>query len=130
MANRTSYLIILTIFAFNLLVASTNELDIWNGELDAVDLNQDDLQTGITDLTDSSDLEPGDDVEIDYFQLPGLVAKSFKLFIIAIAAIPFSGILLYSYGMPLAVSAIVEGLNLIMLAFLWVEFASNRRASQ
>ena len=132
MANATSYLIILFFFVFNMSVITVNELDVWDGELESynMDATTASLEDGITDLTDVEDLESTNEVKLDYFQIPGLLIKSFFLIITAILTIPFTGLLLAAYGVHTSICAMVEVFNLLMVAIALSQYASNRRITQ
>ena len=88
------------------------------------------LGTYLTDLTNANDLEDTNEVKLDYFQIPGLLIKSFFLVITAILTIPFTGVLLAAYNVPTAICAMVEVFNLLMVAIALSQFASNRRVTQ
>ena len=132
MANSTSYLIILFFFVFNMSVITVNELDVWDGDIDSynMDATTASMESGITDLTNVNDLEDTNEVKLDYFQIPGLLLKSFFLVITAILTIPFTGVLLAAYNVPTAICAMVEVFNLLMVAIALSQFASNRRVTQ
>lgn len=132
MANATSYLIILFFFVFNMSVITVNELDVWEGELESYNMDNTtaSLEDGITDLTNVEDLESTNEVKLDYFQIPGLLIKSFFLIITAILTIPFTGLLLAAYGVHAAICAMVEVFNLLMVAIALSQYASNRRITQ
>ena len=132
MANATSYLIILFFFVFNMSVITVNELDVWDGEIESynMDATTASLEDGITDLTDVEDLESTNEITLDYFQIPGLLIKSFFLIITAILTIPFTGLLLAEYGVHTAICAMVEVFNLLMVAIALSQYASNRRITQ
>lgn len=132
MANATSYLIILFFFVFNMSVITVNELDVWDGELKSynMDATTASLEDGITDLTNVEDLESTNEVKLDYFQIPGLLIKSFFLIITAILTIPFTGLLLAAYGVHTSICAMVEVFNLLMVAIALSQYASNRRITQ
>lgn len=132
MANATSYLIILFFFVFNMSVITVNELDVWDGELESYNMDSTtaSLEDGITDLTNVEDLESTNEVKLDYFQIPGLLIKSFFLIITAILTIPFTGLLLAAYGVHAAICAMVEVFNLLMVAIALSQYASNRRITQ
>lgn len=132
MANATSYLIILFFFVFNMSVITVNELDVWDGEIESynMDATTASLEDGITDLTDVEDLESTNEITLDYFQIPGLLIKSFFLIITAILTIPFTGLLLAAYGVHAAICAMVEVFNLLMVAIALSQYASNRRITQ
>ena len=132
MANSTSYLIILFFFVFNMSVITVNELDVWEGNIDSYNMDETtaSLEEGITDLTNVEDLEDTNEVKLDYFQIPGLLLKSFFLIITAILTIPFTGVLLAAYGVPNAICAMFELFNLLMVAIALSQFASNRRVTQ
>lgn len=132
MANSTSYLIILFFFVFNMSVITVNELDVWDGDLDSynMDATTASMESGITDLTNTNDLEDTNEVKLDYFQIPGLLLKSFFLVITAILTIPFTGVLLAAYNVPTAICSMVEVFNLLMVAIALSQFASNRRVTQ
>lgn len=132
MANATSYLIILFFFVFNMSVITVNELDVWEGELESynMDATTASLEDGITDLTNVEDLESSDEIKLDYFQIPGLLIKSFFLIITAILTIPFTGLLLAAYGVHTSICAMVEVFNLLMVAIALSQYASNRRITQ
>lgn len=132
MANATSYLIILFFFVFNMSVITVNELDVWEGELESYNMDNTtaSLEDGITDLTNVEDLESTNEVKLDYFQIPGLLIKSFFLIITAILTIPFTGLLLAAYGVHASICAMVEVFNLLMVAIALSQYASNRRITQ
>jgi len=132
MANATSYLIILFFFVFNMLVITTNEMDIWDGEIESYNMDaiNQSLSDGITDLTDVNNVESSNDINIDYFKIPGLLIKSFGLMIIAIATIPFTGVLMAAYGVPTAICAMFQVFNTLMVAIVVAQYASNRRITQ
>ena len=132
MANATSYLIILFFFVFNMSVITVNELDLWEGELESYNMDNTttSLEDGITDLTNVEDLESTDEIKLDYFQIPGLLIKSFFLVVAAILTIPFTGLLLAAYGVHTAICAMVEVFNLLMVAIALSQYASNRRITQ
>jgi len=132
MANATSYLIILFFFIFNMLVITTNEMNIWQDDLASYNMNaiNADISSGVTDLTNVNDLESGNAAQIDYFAIPGLLTKAFFLMVVAILTIPFVGVVMASYGVPLAICTLFEVINILMVAFAVGQFASNRRISQ
>ena len=132
MANATSYLIILFFFVFNMSVITVNELDVWDGEIESYNMDSTtaSLEEGITDLTNVEDLESTDEVKLDYFQIPGLLIKSFFLIITAILTIPFTGLLLAAYGVDESICAMVEVFNLLMVAIVLSQYASNRRITK
>ena len=113
-------------------VITVNELDVWEGELKSynMDATTASLEEGITDLTNVEDLESTNEVKLDYFQIPGLLIKSFFLIITAILTIPFTGLLLAAYGVNESICAMVEVFNLLMVAIALSQYASNRRITQ
>jgi hypothetical protein len=113
-------------------VITVNELDVWDGELESynMDATTASLEDGITDLTNVEDLESSDEIKLDYFQIPGLLIKSFFLIITAILTIPFTGLLLAAYGVHTSICAMVEVFNLLMVAIALSQYASNRRITQ
>lgn len=113
-------------------VITVNELDVWDGEIESynMDATTASLEDGITDLTDVEDLESTNEITLDYFQIPGLLIKSFFLIITAILTIPFTGLLLAAYGVHAAICAMVEVFNLLMVAIALSQYASNRRITQ
>ena len=132
MANSTAYLIVLFFFVFNMSVITVNELDVWDGTLDSYNMDnvKENLSSGITDLTDVNDLESDNDAKFNIFEIPGLLVKSFVLVVSAILTIPFVGFLLSAYNVPVAICAMVEVFNLLMVAIALSQFASNRRVTQ
>lgn len=132
MANATSYLIILFFFVFNMSVITVNELDVWDGEINSYNMDKTTgaLEDGITDLTNQNDLESTEEVKLDYFQIPGLLIKSFFLVVAAVLTIPFTGVLLASYGVHPAICGMFEVFNLLMVAVVLSQYASNRRITQ
>lgn len=130
MSNKTSWLIVLMLFAWNLSVASTNEMGVWDNEIEYTEVDSDSINAGITDLTNTDDLASNDDVSVDFLQIPFLVIKSFILIVTCFAMIPLTGLLLAYYGVPVAIAAIFEAFNLLMLAVAYSEFASNRSATR
>jgi len=130
MANRKAYIMILFMFAFNLLVAGTNEMELWEGDMDYYDMNTESINTTVKELTNVDDIEKTDESGLSYFDIPGMIIKSLKILILATAAIPLIGGLLYSYGVPLEICAVFQSINIVILAYLYLEFASNRSASR
>lgn len=132
MANATAYLIILFFFIFNMLVITTNEMDIWQDDLvsyDMTDINAN-IDDGVTDLTNVDDLEAGPTAQINFFEIPGLLLKAFFLMIVAVLTIPFVGVVMLSYGVPVAICTMFEAVNFLLVAFALSQFAANRRISQ
>lgn len=130
MANRKVYTIVLFIFAFNLIVSGTNELDIWDGDMDSYGTNIDTINASVTELTDVADIEQTEEIGIDYFAIPGMVAKSFAILVLSLAAVPLVGGLMYAYGVPLEICAIFQSLDILLMAYLYIEFTTNRSASR
>lgn len=130
-SNVTSHLIILFFMAFNMLIITTGEMGVWDNSLQSYDMDaiNNSLSSGVTDLTDVSDIESEDDIKIDYFQLAGLVGKSFVLFLAAVAMIPATGAVMAYYGVDLAICAIFELFNLLLVAYAIIKFTTNRSTS-
>lgn len=130
MANRKVYVIVLFIFAFNLIVAGTNELGIWDGDMDHYTTNIDSINASVRELTSVNDIENTEETGIDFFGIAGMVTKSFGILVMSLAAVPLVGGLMYAYGVPLEICAIFQSLDILLMAYLYIEFTSNRSASR
>ncbi|MFA5248743.1 MAG: hypothetical protein WC415_06070 [Patescibacteria group bacterium] len=114
------------------MVITTNELNVWDDSLDGYDMTSINasISEGITDLTNVEDIKSDDEINIDYFQIPGMLVKGFFLLFVAIATIPLTGAVMLYYGVPLSICAMFEVLNILMVGIAVAQFASNRRISQ
>ena len=132
MANRKVYVILLYMFAFNLLTAGINEMGIWDGQLEHVDLdsNVQRMNASVVDMSNPSDIEESDSSGLSVFEIPGMLLKAFALVVLSLFAIPLVGGLLYAYGMPLEICGIFQAFNILLLAYVYIEFTSNRSASR
>jgi hypothetical protein len=129
-SNTTRYMIVLMLFIWNISVATTNELGVFDTPIVYQDVNVEGLKANITDLTDQTTIQSTDEEVIDLFAIPGMVVKSFVLLVACFASIPFTGVLLAYYGMPLPIAAMFEAINLLILAVGFGEFGSNRLLSR
>jgi hypothetical protein len=123
-------MIVLMLFIWNISVATTNELGVFDTPIVYQDVNVEGLKANITDLTDQTTIQSTDEEVIDLFAIPGMVVKSFVLLVACFASIPFTGVLLAYYGMPLPIAAMFEAINLLILAVGFGEFGSNRLLSR
>lgn len=132
MANRKVYVILLYMFAFNLLTAGINEMGIWDGQMEHVNLdrNVQQMNASIREISSTSDIEETDTSGLSLLEIPGMLVKAFALVALSLVAIPLVGGLLYAYGMPLAICGIFQAFNILLLAYVYIEFTSNRSASR
>ena len=124
-----AYVLLLAMFSFSLWSTAINDMDMFGSDLIAEDMPTSEMNSSIYEIRNITDTQASEGGVIKTLLDGGeMVVKGFALLIIATLKIPFLGIYLTTYGVPVAIAAVFEAMNLLILAYLYAEFISGRNA--
>jgi hypothetical protein len=129
MASRMAYVLLIALFSFSLWSTAINDIGLFEDTVVAKEMPTSELNDSIYEIQDFSDTQASDNGVIGTLIDGGeMVIKGFALLIVATLKITVLGLYLTTYGVPVAIAAVFEGLNLLILAYLYAEFVSGRNA--